>query len=1028
MPWRHWSVLPLIPGLVSLASRPGRTSSPLSGLWLSLRRVPPAASVNVPAWLHFELGVAILIAVSCALMLATSIAAVVILQRRLISQWKTIREKTACEAAMENVGRDIAERKCAEDERARQQQLLQVLVKHLPHIFYIKDTESRLILSNSRLAQIVGADSADEMIGKTDFDYFPAEMARDFRALEQEIMRSGEPLIDLEQLGLDSEGKPFWVLTTKVPYRDRNGRVAGLVGFGLDITERKRAEAAEREHERRFHVLFANSPLPMAVYDPETESYIEVNDAALRQYGYTRQEFLSLGVRDTVALEDLARLKEEPEFQRATPWKNRAKDGHTFEVEITATPLEFGGRPMVLVLAQDITERKRAEALEREHETRFRFLFANNPLSMWVYDLETLEFLEVNDAAIDRYGYSREEFLRMRITEIRPPEDVPALLASVSNRRAVFESSKKWRHCLKNAQVIDVDIDSHTVDFAGHHAALVVAQDITERQRTEAALRASEKRYRALFERNVAGVFRRTVSGHILDCNLAFAQMFGFSSREEVLQDPYWLFPPAAPDREATLTELQRGQPLTNFELSVERVDGTRVWLLLNATLLDDESNDQPVIEGTIINITARKHVEAELRDAKVAAEAANCAKSEFLANMSHEIRTPMNGIVGMTGLALDTELTGEQREYLELVKSSADSLLTVINDILDFSKIEAGKMSLFPVEFNLRDSLETTTKVFAVRARQKGLELDCRVDPALPRVLLGDATRLRQVIVNLLGNALKFTECGEVALEVRPYALASGDPSALTLEFIVSDTGIGIAQEKQELIFEAFAQVDSSAARRYEGTGLGLAISWRLVEMMKGRIWIESGPGRGSRFHFTACFEVVTDDLRQAVIKAMEIQKTASSDSSPSVNLVTRHSLREECGRRRLLVVEDNLVNQKLVLRLLEKHGYNTVLATNGREAVEKAREEAFDLVLMDVQMPVMDGFEAIRLIRASEAASGAHLPIVAMTAHAMKGDEERCLAAGADGYISKPISPDLLFQTINRFPAPGLERVPQL
>ncbi len=935
----------------------------------------------------------------------------------------------------------------------------------------------------------------------------------------------------------------------------------GLVGFGLDTTEQKRAEAAEREHEKRFQVLFANSPLPMAVYDPQAERYIEVNEAALRQYGYPRQEFLALRVQDVLAPEDLGRANEGPEKQHAASWKNRAKDGRIFEVEVTSTPLEFDGRRTILVLAQDISARKRAEALEREHQARFRFLFTNNPLPMWVYDLDTLEFLEVNDAAVDRYGYSREEFLSRQITDIRPAEDIPALLENVRNGRAVLESTKGWRHCLKDGRVIDVEIDSHVIDFAGHRAALVVAQDVTERQRTELALRASERRYRALFERNVAGVFRRTLDGHIQDCNLAFAQMFGFRSREELLQNPYWLFPPSASDREATLTELRQGRPLTNFELSVERVNGTRVWLLLNATLLDDGTDDQPVIEGTIINITPRKRAEAELRDAKIAAEAANRAKSEFLANMSHEIRTPMNGIMGMTELVLETEVNFEQREYLELVKSSADSLLTVINDILDFSKIEAGKMSLRPIEFNLSDTLETTTKGFVVRAHQKGLDLLCRVDPAIPKALLGDPTRLRQVVVNLLGNALKFTECGEVILEVRPYAVGSSDPNVLMLEFIVRDTGIGIPPEKQQLIFEAFAQVDSSASRRYEGTGLGLAICWRLVEMMGGKIWIESEVGCGSRFHFTASFGTVkpqaaekapvaatapasslhhsqpgglegarvlvvdsctnrrmvelllvdwcaepeaapngaavlaalraasdsgrpfhlvlidsdlvdmdgfalarmikqdaalartmivmlsangqrgdgdrcrelgvaayltkpirSDDLRQAILKAIELQKNGSPGAGHSAELVTRHTLREERGRRRLLVVEDNLINQKLVLRLLEKRGYNTVLAANGREALEQAKRETFDLVLMDVQMPVMDGIEAIRSIRAMEVASGAHLPIIAMTAHAMKGDEERCLAAGADGYISKPISPDLLFQTIDHLLRPSL------
>ena len=492
-------------------------------------------------------------------------------------------------------------------------------------------------------------------------------------------------------------------------------------------------------------------------------------------------------------------------------------------------------------------------------------------------------------------------------------------------------------------------------------------------------------------------------SGKVLRSNSCYHRILGYSNEEIAAASA--MSAVAEEDRECVQQLMQQifKEGSGEAEASMQRKDGTKVPCLLRGVRL--VVDEKPCLLGAALDISNRKRAEAAMIEAKEAAESANRAKGEFLANMSHELRTPLNGILGMTELSLDTELTTEQREYLGMVKSSAESLLSLINDILDFSKIEAGKLDFERIQFNLRQSMETTLKMLALRAHQKGLELNCDVADGLPEIVVGDPTRLRQILLNLVGNAIKFTEHGEVTVQVQQDSSSNG---RITLHFIVSDTGIGIPADQQEKIFEAFAQADGSMSRRFGGSGLGLAVSRRLVNAFQGRLWVESVLGEGSAFHFTATLGIGPELCLPIPVSDLEAMRTP----------IVRHPLEEHRRNLHILLAEDNLVNRMVAVRMLEKHGYSVEVASDGREALAKLRSGSFDLVLMDVQMPEVSGFQATAIIREKEKSTGGHIPVIAITAHAFERDRERCLAAGMDGYISKPFHLAELLSVIEKFP----------
>ncbi|HEX4612823.1 MAG TPA: PAS domain S-box protein [Urbifossiella sp.] len=765
-----------------------------------------------------------------------------------------------------------------------------------------------------------------------------------------------------------------------------------------------------------------------------------------------------------------------------------------------------------------------------ESEGRFRGALDYAAIGMALVAPEG-RFLRVNRSLCEIVGHSEADLLARTFQDITHPADLDADLAHcrqlLTGGVETYQMEKRYLHKAGHAVSTLLSV-SLARDSAGRPLYFISqVQDITDRKRAEEQLRQAEEQFRSAFDDAAVGMALLTLDGRFTRVNRSLCEIVGYPEADLLARTFREITHPDDHPGDAALVARARAGELRTFRREKRYVHraGHPVWVLVSVTYVPGPAGRPHHVVSQMQDITDRKRAEGAMRQAREAAEAANRAKSEFLANMSHEIRTPMNGVLGMTDLLLNTDLTPDQRESLGMVKSSADALLTVINDILDFSKIEAGKMDLDPVPFSLRDQIGDALKALAGRAHAKGLELACDIPEGVPDLVVGDPGRLRQVLTNLAGNAVKFTAAGEVV--VRAERLADpADPDAVRVRFAVADTGIGIPADKLTAVFDPFTQADGSTTRKYGGTGLGLTISTRLVALMGGRIWAESTLGEGSTFYFEARFErargsiarsvpvpvdlrgtpvlvvddnatnrrVLVDTVRQwgaapvwaeSGREALAELRRGAAAGEPyrlvlldgmmpgmdgfevaarigrepalvglAVLMLTSADRPGDAGRcrdlgvaahlvkpvkpaelnraiaaalstapppprpgsatpppraglrpLRVLLAEDNVVNQRVAVRLLEGDGHTVTVANHGGEALAALARGPFDLVLMDVQMPEVDGFEATRAIRENEAGTTRRTKVVAMTAHAMKGDRELCLAAGMDDYVSKPV-----------------------
>jgi PAS domain S-box-containing protein len=888
---------------------------------------------------------------------------------------------------------DITDRKKYEESLERMNDFSFRMLENFPTLMWRTNLNGKCIYVDKHFVEFTGK-SKERAFG---FQWLDLLHPEDRERFYEELITAFEHYApnDTEVRMLHKSGQYRWVNIINRPFYDVNGKYDGYIGIGIDITERKIAE----EGIRRYEVISQKARDIIHLVDT-TGNLIDVNEASLKAYGYTIEEMLAMNVSELraegiVTRELLDRINKEGLFYETI---HRRKNGSTFPVEISSQGVDIGDKRMLVSIVREISERKQVEKELRDSEEKFKQIFHTTADSIIIEEVSNEELygriIDVNDTACEIWGYSREEFLCMNIRDLDPDKRMERddYLGSLIKENSLIRFERVW--VTKDGRKLSVVVDAHRIALGSKNAMFFVARDVTMFKRATQQLIESQERYQSLFMN-----MRHPFSYHrvILDengnpadfeyvqVNNAFEKYFKRSKEELINRRFSNIFPHA---KENFDTELFFKVAMTGQSEYRETYYSNIAERWCSIAVYSPEKYHFAVV---LTDTHDRKVAEMELTRAKEQAVAANKAKSEFLANMSHEIRTPLNGIQGMIDLTLLTDLNAEQIENITTAKKCADSLLTVINDILDFSKMEAGKLSIDKVDFNIKKLIDDTTKAHAVHANDKGLELIYAFSSNIPLYLFGDPNRLQQVLNNLISNSIKFTENGEVTIAVKRTSVTN---EYIELKFSVSDTGIGIPQESMDKLFKSFSQVDGSYTRKFGGTGLGLAISKQLVEIMGGKMWLESEIGKGSTFHFSIPFKIGSKPLEK--------------DEPNLIKDIVINALN-------ILVVEDDNVNQMVLSRMLKDKGYLVDIVGNGLEALAAYENKRYDLILMDIQMPEMDGIEATKRIREKEGWKK-HTPIVALTAFALQGDRERFLAIGMDEYLPKPVKMEDLLQMIEK------------
>ena len=958
------------------------------------------------------------------------------------------------------------------------------------------------------------------------------------------------------------------------PIRETDDGIMGVVLVFRDVSEEYQRRAALRASEARHRAMFEENRSIQLMIEAESGELIDANPAACSFYGYSREQMRQMKIHEInmFSQEELLQLLELTRSKQRNLFffRHRLANGEIRDVESYASSLIVNGKECIYSIVHDITARKRAERELLESEKRLRAITDSAQDAIVMIDAE--EHVSFWNPAAERiFGYAQDEVigrdLNLLLSPPRYREAYRARFEAIrdAGKETADDAPIELQAIRKSGEECSVELSLSAIRLEASWHAVFIVRDVTERMRHQEALRESETRLRAITDAAQDGIVVMDPEGHVSFWNPSAERIFGYTRDEAIGLDLHHLLAPQryAGESQAACAQFWKtgqGNVLNRpVEMQARRKSGEEVSVELSLSAIQLEERWHTV--GVVRDITERKRAKEELletnrqlREATARANELACqaqmasvAKSDFLANMSHEIRTPMNGVIGMTGLILDTELTDEQRRYAETVRTSAESLLGLINDILDFSKIEAGKMTLEVLDFDLQELVEDLASTMALRAQDKGLELLYSVATEVPLLLRGDPGRLRQILTNLVSNAVKFTQTGEVAIRVM---LESEDTDSVLLRFSVRDTGIGIPKDKIGILFDKFTQADASTTRKYGGTGLGLAICKQLTELMGGEVSAISDVGKGSEFSFTArltkqkeglkndlssfadlhtvrvlivddnatsreiltthmCawgmrptetadgpsaiktlllavgagdpFQVAVLDMQMPVMDGEMLGRAIKADArlagtrlvmltslgtrgnashfaetgfsacltkparhqelkralslalssgqgqgktSPQSQILVKHqppldvSPLFKGNKARILLAEDNITNQQVALGILKKLGLRADAVANGEEALKALGTLPYDLVLMDVQMPVMDGLEATRRIRDPLSDVRNHaVTVIAMTAWAMRGDQEKCLSAGMNDYISKPVMPQTLARVLQKW-----------
>ncbi|SMP50192.1 PAS domain S-box-containing protein [Desulfonatronum zhilinae] len=863
---------------------------------------------------------------------------------------------------------------------------LQDVFKNAPIGIFTSTPEGRFLAANPAAAKMFGFETPRDLLDSiTDIAAQLYVDPRDREEFKAVLEAEGE-VLDQEIRMLRKNGTMLWVSRSARVLRDRDGRIRAYQGFITDISQRKQAEEALKNEQVRRRILVDQSRDGIVVLNRDGGVH-ETNKRFAEMLGHTPEEVLQLHAWDwdtQWTREQLQKMIQDVDFAGDHfETRHRRKDGSFYEVEISTNGAVINGKKLVFCVCRDITERKKSEERLRNEKAALKAIIDNIPVMITRYD-PGAQILYLNKEFEKKIGWRTEEVKNIDLMEKAYPDPVYRRNAREYMEKATVEW-KEFTVRTKSGEPVVSEWSNIRLDDG---TRIGIGIDVTERKKAAETLRRSENLFRKVFEILPIGLWIADKNGKLMQGNPAGVAIWG--AEPHVDQEKYGVFKARrlpsgeeiAPNDWALARTVNSGETIVDELLEIDAFDGKKKIILnYTAPVLDENGK----IEAAIIvnqDVTSRYLAEEALLTAKEQAEAANRAKSEFLANMSHEIRTPINGIMGMLQLLKTTKLDAKQHRYIQLATGSAERLTRLLSDILDLSRVEARKMEIHESTFRLDELQDSITGLFTVTAQSKGIALECTVDPAIPPRLVGDEARVRQILFNLVGNALKFSDAGKITVEMVP--IRSWKPEAVRILFAVTDTGIGIPENKLKDLFQPFTQVDGSYTRKHQGAGLGLAIVKRLVELMDGHLCVESREGEGTSVHFALYFRLPDD-------AATREAPTSPTSASPGL---------------RILLAEDDPSNALPTRLLLEKSGHIVTLAEDGQQALDLLKSLDFDVILMDIQMPVMNGIQATGAIRSStDLGPKKDIPIIALTAYAMTGDREKFLEAGMNAYLAKPV-----------------------